>query len=83
MNQCKDAGGTESQITGHYDLAIDKDCIAYEQGLDKLNKQLVSNVRSANLMLQKARLAVLQNNNEYDNDNDNDNEAKDKIISRS
>ena len=66
LNQCKDAGGTESQITGNYDLAIDKDCIAYEQGLEKLNQQLVSNVRSANLMLQKARLAVLENKNEYD-----------------
>lgn len=66
LNQCKDAGGTESQITGNYDLAIDKDCIAYEQGLEKLNQQLVSNVRSANLMLQKARLSVLQNKNQYD-----------------
>lgn len=66
LNNCKDAGGTESQITGNYDLAIDKDCIAYEQGLDKLNKTLVSNVRSANIMLQKARLAVLQNKNQYD-----------------
>ena len=66
LTNCKDAGGTESQITGNYDLAIDKDCIAYEQGLDKLNKTLVSNVRSANLMLQKARLAVLQNQNQYD-----------------
>jgi len=66
LTNCKDAGGTESQITGNYDLAIDKDCIAYEQGLDKLNKTLVSNVRSANLMLQKARLAVLQNKNQYD-----------------
>ena len=66
LKNCKDAGGTESQITGNYDLAIDKDCIAYEQGLDKLNKTLVSNVRSANLMLQKARLAVLQNKNQYD-----------------
>lgn len=66
LNQCKDAGATEAQITGNYDLAIDKDCIAYEQGLDNLNKQLVSNVRSANLMLQKARLAVMQNKNEYD-----------------
>jgi len=66
LNQCKEAGGTESQITGNYDLAIDKDCIAYEQGLEKLNQQLVSNVRSANLMLQKARLAVLENKNEYD-----------------
>lgn len=66
LNSCKEAGGTEAQITGNYDLAIDKDCIAYEQGLEKLNKTLVSNVRSANLMLQKARLAVLQNKNEYD-----------------
>ena len=63
---CREAGGTESQITGNYDLAIDKDCIAYQAGLEKLNKTLVSNVRSANLMLQKARLAVLQNKNQYD-----------------
>ena len=66
ITNCKEAGATEAQITGNYDLAIDKDCIAYEQGLDKLNKTLVANVRSANLMLQKARLAVLQNKNQYD-----------------
>ena len=66
LNNCKDAGGNESQISGNYDLAISKDCIAYEQGLEKLNQKLVNNVRSANLMLQKARLAVLQDKNEYD-----------------
>ncbi len=66
LNQCKGAGATPSQITGNYDLAIDKDCIAYEQGLTKMNETLVSNVRSANRMLQKARLAVLQNKNQYD-----------------
>ena len=66
LKQCKNAGGTESQISGNYDLAIDKDCVAYEQGLKKLNDTLKSNVRSANLMLQKARLAVLQNKNQYD-----------------
>ena len=66
LTQCKDAGATSAQITANYDLAIDKDCIAYEQGLNKMNETLVSNVRSANLMLQKARLAVLQNKNEYD-----------------
>ncbi len=65
LNRCKDAGGTESQISGNYDLAIDKDCVAYEQGLEKLNDTLKNNVRSANLMLQKARLAVLQNKNQY------------------
>lgn len=66
LTQCKEAGATSTQITGNYDLAIDKDCIAYEQGLTKMNETLVSNVRSANRMLQKARLAVLQNKNLYD-----------------
>ncbi len=66
LTQCKEAGATTTQITGNYDLAIDKDCIAYEQGLNKMNETLVSNVRSANRMLQKARLSVLQNKNQYD-----------------
>ena len=66
LNQCKKAGATVSQVTGNYDLAIDKDCIAYETGLKKLNETLVSNVRSAERMLQKARLAVMQNKNQYD-----------------
>ncbi len=66
LTQCKAAGATTSQVAGNYDLAIDKDCIAYEQGLTKMNETLVSNVRSANLMLQKARLAVLHNKNQYD-----------------
>ena len=56
LSQCKEAGATQQQLTANYDLAIDKDCIAYEQGLTKMNETLVSNVRSANLMLQKARL---------------------------
>ena len=66
LNSCTDVGATSNQITGNYDLAIDKDCIAYEQGLQKMNQTLQSNVRSAGLMLQKARLAVLQNKNQYD-----------------
>lgn len=66
LSQCRGAGATANQITGNYDLAIDKDCIAYEKGLKKMNETLVSNVRSAELMLQKARLAVLQNKNQYD-----------------
>ena len=66
LNQCKDAGATATQITGNYELAIDKDCIAYEQGLTKMNETLLKSVRSANQMLQKARLTVLQNKNEYD-----------------
>lgn len=66
LTQCKSAGATPNQITGNYDLAIDKDCVAYEKGLRKMNETLVANVRSANRMLQKARLAVLQNKNQYD-----------------
>ncbi len=66
LSRCKDAGGTENQISGNYDLLIAKDCASYESGLEKLNTTLKNNVRSANLMLQKARLAVLQNKNEYD-----------------
>ncbi len=66
LTNCKEVGATSTQITGNYDLAIDKDCIAYEQGLKKMNQTLQSNVRSAGLMLQKARLAVLQNKNQYD-----------------
>lgn len=65
ITQCKDIGGSADQITGNYDLAIDKDCIAYEAGLNKMNETLVSNVRSATRMLQKARLAVLENQNSY------------------
>ena len=66
LDQCEDAGANIDQITANYDLAIDRDCIAYEQGLRKMNETLVSNVRSANLMLQQARLAVMQNQNLYD-----------------
>ena len=66
IDNCKEVGATSTQITGNYDLAIDKDCIEYEQGLKKMNETLASNVRSAGLMLQKARLAVLQNKNQYD-----------------
>ena len=66
LNQCEEAGANIDQITANYDLAIDKDCISYEQGLTKMNETLVSNVRSANLMLQKARLAVMKNQNQYD-----------------
>jgi hypothetical protein len=43
ITQCKDIGGSADQITGNYDLAIDKDCIAYEAGLNKMNETLVSN----------------------------------------
>ncbi len=65
LNRCKTAGASSQQITANYEFAIDRDCIAYEQGLAKMTDTAMSNVRSANLMLQKARLAVLNNKNQY------------------
>ena len=66
LSQCEKSGADTDQISANYDLLIDKDCINYEQGLNKLNDTLKSNVRSATRMLQRARLAVLENNNQYD-----------------
>ncbi|MCL1891838.1 MAG: hypothetical protein FWF97_00885 [Alphaproteobacteria bacterium] len=66
INACKAKGANTGQVTGRYDVEIDKDCIAYEKGLEKMNDTLKSNVRSATQMLQKARLAVLQDHNAYD-----------------
>ena len=66
LDQCKEAGAVQDQIVGDYDMAIDRDCVAYEADLKQRNETLLSNVRSANLILQKARLAVLQNKNQYD-----------------
>ena len=35
LTQCRNVGASADQITANYELAIDKDCIAYEQGLNK------------------------------------------------
>ena len=66
LNTCVKAGASSSLITGQYDMMIDKDCNTYVAGLDKMNQTLKTNVRSATLMLQQARLQNLQNNNQYD-----------------
>lgn len=66
LTSCKAKGANVNQITGRYEIEIDKDCITYEKGLDKMNQTLRTNVRSATQMLQKARLAVLENHNSYD-----------------
>ncbi|MBR5153395.1 MAG: hypothetical protein IKW57_01200 [Alphaproteobacteria bacterium] len=66
LKSCGGAGATTQQISAVYDMAIDRDCVQYEQSLNTRNKDLVSSVRSATTILQKARLAVLQNKNQYD-----------------
>jgi hypothetical protein len=66
LNSCGSRGANVSQVQGRYDMEIDKDCINYEKGLVKMNDTLRSNVRSATQMLQKARLEVLNNQNQFD-----------------
>ena len=66
LNTCVKAGASSSLVTGQYDMMIDKDCNTYVATLTKMNDTLKTNVRSATLMLQQARLQVLQNNNAYD-----------------
>ena len=66
LDACKKNGADTSQILGRYELDIDKDCMGYEQGLNKMNQTVRTNVRAATTMLQKARLAVLQDQNLYD-----------------
>ena len=66
LNNCKARGANISNVTGRYEMEIDKDCVAYEKGLEKMNQTVKTNVRSATQMLQQARLAVLHDNNSYD-----------------
>ncbi|MDR2685279.1 MAG: hypothetical protein LBB23_00710 [Rickettsiales bacterium] len=66
VNDCKKEGVKADQLTANYDLKIDKSCLEYEKTLTKMNDSVTNNIRSANTMLQKARLAVLESQNEYD-----------------
>ncbi|MCL1902692.1 MAG: hypothetical protein FWG18_03655, partial [Alphaproteobacteria bacterium] len=66
LNDCKAQGANTTQITARYDMEIDRDCIAFEQGLERMNNTLRTNVRAAKGMLEQARLAVLNNQNTYD-----------------
>jgi len=66
LNACRRAGANVAQITGRYEIEIDRDCVAYEQGLERMNQTLRENIRAATQMLQRARLAVLQNHNQFD-----------------
>ena len=65
LNTCQSQGVDISVITNSYDLEIDKQCIAYERSLTDANDQLISTVRNAQTVLQRARLMVAQKKNEY------------------
>ena len=66
LNSCSAQGVDISVITNAYDLEIDKQCILYERSLTDANDQMVSTVRNAKSVLQKARLLVAQQKNQYD-----------------
>ena len=66
LNSCQAQGVDISLITNSYDLEIDKQCIQYERSLTDTNSQMVSTVRNAKSVLQKARLMVAQQKNAYD-----------------
>ncbi|MDR0449585.1 MAG: hypothetical protein LBG89_03985 [Rickettsiales bacterium] len=66
VDDCKREGVSKDQIENSYDLRVEKDCIEYEQTLTRMHESVSNNIRAANTMLQKARLAVLYDQNEYD-----------------
>ena len=66
LNTCTQQGVDPNVITNSYDLEIDKQCILYERALSESNDQMAATVRNAKSVLQKARLMVAQQKNEYD-----------------
>ena len=66
LNNCAAQGVDTAIITNAYDLEIDKACIAYERSLTESNDQMSSTVRNAKSVLQRARLMVAQQKNQYD-----------------
>ena len=66
LNNCVAQGVDAAVIANSYDMEIDKQCIAYERSLSDANSQTVATVRNAKTVLQKARLMVAQQKNQYD-----------------
>ena len=66
LNSCTSQGVDAAVITNSYDLEIDKQCVAYERALTDSNSEMTATVRNAKTVLQKARLLVAQQKNQYD-----------------
>ena len=66
LNSCVAQGVDAAVLTNSYDLEIDKQCIAYERSLSDSNDEMSATVRNAKIVLQKARLMVAQQKNQYD-----------------
>lgn len=66
LSDCKRQGVDSKLVTAHYDLEVDRQCIAYERALIDSNDQMNATIRNATSVLQQARLMVAQNKNRYD-----------------
>ncbi|MBO7642646.1 MAG: InlB B-repeat-containing protein [Alphaproteobacteria bacterium] len=66
LNDCSTYGIDAAVIVNSYDVEIDKDCMLYERKLTDENTAMLSTIRNAKTVLQKARLMVAQQKNEYD-----------------
>ncbi|MCL2369118.1 MAG: hypothetical protein FWC83_00390, partial [Alphaproteobacteria bacterium] len=66
LDNCRRAGADMARVEAYYQMAIDRDCIAFETGLERMNNNLRGNVRAAIRMLEQARLSVMQSHNELD-----------------
>ena len=66
LNQCTAQGVDAGVVANAYDVEIDKQCIVYERSLTDSNRQMAATVRNAKTVLQKARLMVAQQKNQYD-----------------
>ncbi len=66
LTQCAAQGVDSGVIVNSYDVEIDKQCILYERALTDSNTQMSATVRNAKTVLQKARLMVAQQKNQYD-----------------
>ena len=66
LTNCSANGVDIAVIVNAYDVEIDKQCILYERALTDSNNQMLATVRNAKTVLQKARLMVAQQKNQYD-----------------
>lgn len=65
LNTCSAQGVDVSVITNSYDLEIDKQCLVYERSLEEANENMTNTVRNARAVLQRARLMVDQQKNQF------------------
>lgn len=66
LNEAQSKGVDIAVITNSYDIAIDKDCIAYERLLEEKNEEMKNRVLVAEVALQNARVGISRNKNSND-----------------